>query len=90
LAGGEHAGPGGQFRGHVQDGLAVGDQPLGDVPADAGAALDGPDVVLVLTAGGEQGLVAVTVGAEPALADGLFAVIDDLDGRRTLVWGLRR
>jgi hypothetical protein len=40
----------------------------------------------VFTAGGEHGLVAVAVGAEPALPDGLFAVIDDLDGGGTLVW----
>jgi hypothetical protein len=85
LAGGEDPGPGGQFRGYVQDGLAVGDQALGDVPADAGAAFDGPDAVLMLTTGGEHGLVAVAVGSEPALSDGLFAVVDDLDGRGPLV-----
>jgi hypothetical protein len=39
----------------------------------------------VLTAGGEHGLVAVAVGAEPALPDSLFPVVDDLDGRGTLV-----
>ncbi|MEV8518145.1 hypothetical protein [Dactylosporangium sp. NPDC051484] len=35
---------------YVQDGLAVSDQPLGDVPADAVAAFDRPDPVLVLSA----------------------------------------
>ena len=45
LAGGEHPHPRGQLRRHVHHGLAVGDQPLGDVPADAVAALDRPDPV---------------------------------------------
>jgi hypothetical protein len=42
LTGGEHPSPGGQFRRRVQDGLAVGEQPLRDMPADAVAALDRP------------------------------------------------
>jgi hypothetical protein len=33
----------------------------------------------------EHGLVAVAVGAEPALADGLFTLVDDLDSGGTLV-----
>ena len=72
LAGGEHPRPGRQLRRHVHHGLAVGDQALSDVPADAVAALDRPQPVLVLAAGGEHGLVAVAVGAEPALPDGPF------------------
>jgi hypothetical protein len=51
LPGVEDPHPGGQFRRHVQDGLAVGDQPLGDVPPDAGASLDRPDPVRELAAG---------------------------------------
>ena len=43
LPGGEHPRPRGQLRWDVDDGLAVGEQPLGDVPADAVAALDRPD-----------------------------------------------
>ncbi|BCJ51872.1 hypothetical protein Asp14428_33470 [Actinoplanes sp. NBRC 14428] len=73
LAGGEHPGAGGQLRGHVEDGFSVGDQALGDVPADAIAAFDRPDAVGVFTAGGEHCLVSVAVGAEAALADGLLA-----------------
>ncbi|WP_245737031.1 hypothetical protein [Micromonospora pattaloongensis] len=40
---------------------------MSDVPADAVAALDRPKAVLVPATGGEHGLVAVAVGAEPAL-----------------------
>jgi hypothetical protein len=85
LAGGEHPGPGRQFRRDVQDGLAVGDQALSDVPADAAAALDRPDPVGVFAASGEHHLVAVGVGAEPALAEHAFALVDDLDGGGALV-----
>ncbi|WP_089298807.1 hypothetical protein [Actinoplanes regularis] len=65
LTGGEHPGPGRQLGGHVEDGFAVGDQALGDVPADTAAALDRPDPIGVLAAGGEYGLVTIAVGAEP-------------------------
>ena len=75
LAGGEHSGSGGQLRRHVKNGFAVGDQALGDVPTDTGAAFDRPDAVGVLTAGGEHRLVSVAIGAEAALADGLLAVV---------------
>lgn len=44
-AGYEHTCPGGQLRRHIDDLLAVGDQPVRDVPADPFAALDGPDPV---------------------------------------------
>jgi len=52
---------------YVEDRFAVGDQALSDVLADAAAAFDGPDAVSVLVLGGEHRLVAVAVGAEPAL-----------------------
>ena len=67
LGGVEQPGSRGQFRRHVEHGLAVGDQALGDVPADAVAALDRPDPLLVLPTGLEHRLVAVAVSAEPAL-----------------------
>jgi hypothetical protein len=63
LTGGEHPRPSGQFRRHVQDGLAVGGQALGDVPADAVAALDRPDPVFVFAGGGEHHLATVPIGA---------------------------
>jgi hypothetical protein len=43
LSGGEHQRPGGQLRWDIDDLLAVGQQPVGDVSADALAALDQPD-----------------------------------------------
>src|SRR4051794_37117116 len=58
---------------------------LGDVFADAVAALDRPDPVLVLQAEFEHHLVAAAVGAEPALREDLLAVVDDLDGRGPLI-----
>jgi hypothetical protein len=58
LAGGEHPRPRGQLRRHLQDGLTVGDHALGDVLADAVAALDRSNPVGVLTVGGERGLIA--------------------------------
>jgi hypothetical protein len=51
LAGVEHSRPRGQFRGHVENGFAVGDQALGDVPADPGTPLDRPHPVRELAAG---------------------------------------
>ncbi|WP_246608076.1 phosphotransferase [Paractinoplanes toevensis] len=71
--------------GHVHDDLAVGDQALRDVSADTVAALDRPLAVFVTAAGGQHGLVAVGVGAEAALPDRLFTLVDDLDGRGPLV-----
>jgi hypothetical protein len=85
LPGGEHPGAGGQLCGHVEDGFAVGDQALGDVPANAAAAFDCPDAVGVLAAGSEHRLVSVSVGAEPAFGDGLLAMVHDLDGCGPLV-----
>jgi hypothetical protein len=42
VAGGQHPHPGSQLGRHVQHLLAVGDQPLGERPADAVRALDRP------------------------------------------------
>ncbi len=47
LAGVEHPRPRRQLRRHVDHGLTIGDQALGEVPADSVAALDRPDAVLV-------------------------------------------
>jgi hypothetical protein len=51
---GEDPGAGGQFRRDVEHGLAVGDQALGEVSADAVAAFDCPYPVGVLPAGGQH------------------------------------
>jgi hypothetical protein len=76
---------GGQLRGNIEDGFAIGDQALGDVSADTVAALDRPHAIRVLAAGGEHGLVAVAIGAKPAFAEDAFALVDDLDSGGTLV-----
>jgi hypothetical protein len=72
-----------QLRRHIHHGFTVGDQPLGDVTADAGASFDGPKPVRVPTAGGQHRLVAVAVGGESAPAYRLFAIVDDLDSGGT-------
>jgi hypothetical protein len=69
----------------VDHGFAVGDQALGDLPADAAAPFDGPQPVRVLAARSQHGFVTVAVSGEPAPADSLFPVVDDLDRRGTLV-----
>jgi hypothetical protein len=86
VAGGEHPDLRGQLRGHVEYGLAVVHEPMGDVLADAVAALDGPDPVGVLAAGGEHLRIADLVGAVPAHGEHLGAFVDDLDGGRAFVW----
>jgi hypothetical protein len=85
LTGGEHSRPGGQLRWHVDHGFAVGDQALGDVPADAVAALDRPDPLRKPTAQGEHRLVATAISAEPAAGQHRLPAVDDLDRRRPLV-----
>jgi hypothetical protein len=54
LTGREHPGSRRELRGHVNDSLAVGDQALGHVPADAVAALDRPHAVSVTPAAGSE------------------------------------
>ena len=54
VAGGEHPHLRGQLRGHVDHGLAVMDQPMRDVLADAVATLDRPDPIRVLPASGKH------------------------------------
>jgi hypothetical protein len=77
--------PGGQLGWHVQYVLAVGDQPLGDVPADAIAAFHRPQPVWVSSAQRQHHPVAVGVRAESALRQYVLALVDDLDGRGPLV-----
>ncbi|WP_327010530.1 hypothetical protein OHA72_26670 [Dactylosporangium sp. NBC_01737] len=57
---------------------------MGDVPADAVAALHRPDPVFVLPAELEHRGAAVAAGAEPALRQNLLPAVDDLDGRGPL------
>jgi len=81
----EHPHPRGQLRGHVQDRLAISDQTLRDVPADAATSLDRPDPVGEPAPGRERRPVAFAIGAVASLREHPFAVIDDLDRGRPLV-----
>jgi hypothetical protein len=85
LGGVEQASPRGQLRRHVEDGFAVSDKTLGDVPADAVAAFHRPDTVPVLPTQLEHRGIAVAVGAEPTLCQDLLPAVDDFDGRGPLV-----
>jgi hypothetical protein len=85
LPGVEHPHPRRQLGRHVHDGFAVGDQALGDVAADPGAALHRPHPVREPAAGREHRLVATSVGAVPALREYLLPLVDDLDRGRPLV-----
>ena len=81
VSGGEHPRPRRQLRRHVHHLLAVGDQPLGQVPADPVAAFDRPDPIRPPAGRREHLPVAVPVGAEPAAAEDILPKVEDLDRR---------
>jgi hypothetical protein len=85
VAGGEHPHLRRQLRRHIQHGLTVVDQPMGDVLADAVTALHRPGALAVAPPSGEHGGVAGLVRAVAARREDPAAVVDDLDGRRALV-----
>jgi len=85
LPGVEHPHPRRQLRRHVQDGFAVGDQTLGDVPADPGAALHRPHPIRKPPAGGQHRLIAVGIRAVPAPGQNLLVCVDNLDRGRPLM-----
>jgi hypothetical protein len=86
LPGGEHACPCGQLRWDVEDLFTIGEEPVGDVPADAVAAFDGPYPVRPLPGVAQHRVVAVAVGAVAAAAeDGLIGG-HHLDRGRAFVW----
>ena len=60
-------------------GLTIGQQPLGDVPADAAAPLDRLRAVPELAARGQHRLATVPAGAEPALRRDLLPAAGHLD-----------
>jgi hypothetical protein len=72
LPGSEYPRPGRQLRRDVDDVLALGRQPLRDVPADALATLDRPDPLRPLPPITQHRHEAVDVGAEPSAAEHLF------------------
>ncbi|MEV6101500.1 hypothetical protein [Nocardia sp. NPDC051981] len=53
VADGEHPHLRRQFRGHVDDGLPVGDQPVRHMPADTVATLDRPHTLRESLCGGQ-------------------------------------
>jgi len=85
LPGGEHPSPRRQLRRYVHHRFTVGDQPLGDVATHSFASFHRPHPVRPPPAGGQQVLVAVAVGAEPARREDLLRLVEDLDRRRPLV-----
>jgi len=86
----EHPRSGGQLGRHVDHGLAVGDQALGHVPADAVAALYRPPTVLEPLGCGEHLPVTIGVGSVASLMEHPLVLVHDLDGHRELVRGLPR
>jgi len=85
LSGREDPGSRRQLRRHVDDLLAIVEQPQRDVAADAAAALDRPDPVRPPPQVLEHRPVAGHVGAEPAATQHLLVGVHDLDRHRPLV-----
>ena len=85
VAGGEHPHLRGQLRRHVKDDLAVMDQAVRQMPADAVAALHRPDPVRELTRRGEHLGVSRRVRAVLPRRQHPGLLIDDLDRGRALV-----
>jgi hypothetical protein len=86
VAGGEHSGLRRELGRHVDHGLPVVDQPVGEVLADAVAALDRPQPIRIPAARLEHRGVPALVRAVPADRQHVAAVVDHLDRGRTLVW----
>jgi hypothetical protein len=87
VAGVEDPDPGSQLGRHVDHGLALGQQPLRQWPADPVGALDRPPAVRPLLPDVLQHQpVAVAVGREPAPGQHPFLFVDRLDRHRLLVW----
>jgi hypothetical protein len=79
LPGGEHPGARRQLGRHVHDVLAVGDQPQGDVRADALASLDRPGPLRPVPHRGHHRGVARCMSAIPAPAQHGLVAAHDLD-----------
>jgi hypothetical protein len=81
----EHPDPGGQLGWHVQDVLAVADQPLGQGPADTVGALHRPPPVWPSCSPGTQGLIAVQSGGDVLLAEQVPVLVEGGGGVGGLV-----
>jgi NAD(P)-dependent dehydrogenase (short-subunit alcohol dehydrogenase family) len=85
LPGGEHPGPGGQLGRDIDDVLAVGEQPVRQVPADALASLDRPGPFRPAPHGPAHRPVPRGAGVIPATSQHGLVRGHDLDRGRTLV-----
>ena len=85
VAGGEHPHLRRQLRRHIQDGLTVVDQAMGDVLTDVVAAFHRPTPVVEPAACCEHRGVTGLVGAVAAHRDHLAAFVDHLDSGGALV-----
>src|SRR5215469_18405982 len=81
----ERPGPGRQLGWHINNLLAVGEQPVRDVPADALASLDRPYPLRPPPGRREHRPVPGRVSAIPATAGHALIGGHDLDGRRALM-----
>ena len=89
VPGREHPGLRRQLRRHVDHGLAVMHEPMRDVFADAVTALHRPQPIRVLPAGLEHLGVSRLVGSVSPHGEDLSPLVDDLNGRGTLVQPFR-
>ena len=85
VAGVEQPDPGRELRRDVDDLLAVLEESLRQRPAGSVAALDRPDPLRPGRGVLAHRCVAGPVGGEPARAQQLLTLVDDLDGGRQLV-----
>jgi hypothetical protein len=86
----QHPHPGGQLGRHIQDLLAVTDQPLGQRPTDAVGALHRPTALWPALGPSPQGLVALKGGSDALLAEQLAVFVKRGGGVGGLVRGRRR
>lgn len=86
VAGGEDSHLRGEFGGNVDDEFPVVDQAVGEVAADAVAALDCPDPIGESFCSGEHLLISGGVGGVSAGGQDTTGGVDGFDGGRAFVW----
>jgi hypothetical protein len=85
VAAGQLPHPGGELGRDVDDLFTVGDQLLGEDPADPGGALDGPAPLRPALGEAAQGSVALAAGWEPLLGEQLATLVNCGGGVAVLV-----
>ena len=85
VAGGQLPHPSGELGRDVDDLVAVGDQLLGEDPADPGGALDGPAPLRPALGEAAQGPVALAAGWESLLGEQLATLVEHGRGVAVLV-----